>query len=328
MKVLFIFREPRASGYSIEGIFNGVISELKDLIEIETFYVDPAKSRWQNIREVSKVKADIYHVTGDCNYMTYLLPKDKTILTVHDVGHYEKTLTGIKKAIYGLIWWRIPLAITKNITAISEFTADKLVKFFQVDRGKVTVIHDPVGSIFEGAPAKSINITPKILQVGSSVNKNLERLIEAVKGLDVQLLLLNQLSNDWKEKLAENKINYIQYRGLSDEKVLALYKETDIVFFASTYEGFGLPIIEAQTVGRPVITSNISSMPEVAGDGAILVNPYSVEEIRKAIKLLISSEIDRRELVERGKENIKRFNLKSIAIKYLNLYQKTCTKKY
>lgn len=326
MKVLFIFREPRASGYSIEGIFNGVISELKDLIEIETFYVDPAKSRWQNIREVSKVKADIYHVTGDCNYMTYLLPKDKTILTVHDVGHYEKTLTGIKKVIYGLIWWRIPLAITKNITAISEFTADKLVKFFQVDRGKITVIYDPVGSIFECAPAKSINIPPKILQVGSSVNKNLERLIEAVKGLDVQLLLLNKLSNHWKEKLAENKINYIQYQGLSDEKVLALYKETDIVFFASTYEGFGLPIIEAQTVGRPVITSNISSMPEVAGDGAILVNPYSVEEIREAIKSLIDSEIDRRELVKRGKENVKKFNLKKIAMDYFELYKKIAKK--
>lgn len=326
MKVLFIFREPRASGYSIEGIFNGVISELKDLIEIETFYVDPAKSRWQNIREVSKVKADIYHVTGDCNYMTYLLPKDKTILTVHDVGHYEKTLTGIKKAIYGLIWWRIPLAITKNITAISEFTADKLVKFFQVDRGKITVIYDPVGSIFECAPAKSINIPPKILQVGSSVNKNLERLIEAVKGLDVQLLLLNKLSNHWKEKLVENKINYIQYQGLSDEKVLALYKETDIVFFASTYEGFGLPIIEAQTVGRPVITSNISSMPEVAGDGAILVNPYSVEDIRAAIKSLIDSEIDRRELVKRGTENVKKFNLKKIAMDYFELYKKIAKK--
>lgn len=326
MKVLFIFREPRASGYSIEGIFNGVISELKDLIEIETFYVDPARSRWQNIRAVSKVKADIYHVTGDCNYMTYLLPKDKTILTVHDVGHYEKTLTGIKKAIYGLIWWRIPLAITKNITAISEFTADKLVKFFQVDRRKVTVIYDPVGSIFEYAPANSICKTPKILQVGSSINKNLERLIEAVKGLDVQLLLLNKLSNDWKEKLAENKINYIQYQGLSDEKVLALYKETDIVFFASTYEGFGLPIIEAQTVGRPVITSNISSMPEVAGDGAILVNPYSVEEIREAIKSLIDSEIDRRELVKQGKENVKKFNLKKIAMDYFELYKKIAKK--
>ena len=100
----------------------------------------------------------------------------------------------------------------------------------------------------------------------------------------------------------------------------------DILAFVSTYEGFGLPIIEAQAIGRVVITSNLASMPEVAGKGALFVNPFSVEEIREGIVSLIENEHDRATLIKRGLENVKRFDKEKIANQYQEIYDEFLSK--
>ena len=105
------------------------------------------------------------------------------------------------------------------------------------------------------------------------------------------------------------------------------YKNADIISFISTYEGFGLPILEAQSIGRPVITSNISSMPEVAGDGALFADPYDVASIRKGILNLINNETLREDLILKGLNNILRFQPKLIAEQYAELYRNIARKK-
>ena len=94
-----------------------------------------------------------------------------------------------------------------------------------------------------------------------------------------------------------------------------------MVVFVSTYEGFGLPILEGNAVGRPVITSNISSMPEVAGDAACLVNPFDEAEIRNGVLKVIKESSYRQELVAKGLINVKRFRPEEIAKQYAELYK-------
>ena len=103
--------------------------------------------------------------------------------------------------------------------------------------------------------------------------------------------------------------------------MIQAYCDSDVVVFASTYEGFGLPILEANATGRPVITSRFLSMPEVAGPAACLVDPYEVTSIRNALLQLFSNAEYRRHLVAAGFENAKRFSPSIIASHYAQAYE-------
>ena len=121
-------------------------------------------------------------------------------------------------------------------------------------------------------------------------------------------------------KMKSCKISYEYYESVSNIELKKLYALSDLVLFVSTYEGFGLPIVEAQAVGRAVITSNVTSMPEIAGKGALLVDPFSVDEIRTGVKKILKDEQYRAKLIKLGQENVKRFNPRDIGEEYLKVY--------
>jgi glycosyltransferase involved in cell wall biosynthesis len=116
--------------------------------------------------------------------------------------------------------------------------------------------------------------------------------------------------NEIKEKVfsSEYKSDIILTGYISDEDKYYLLKNADIFLFPTFYEGFGLPVLEAQSVGTAVITSNISSMPEVSGDSAVLVDPKDVNAIAEAVRKLISDESYKNDITEKGLENVKRFS--------------------
>ena len=104
--------------------------------------------------------------------------------------------------------------------------------------------------------------------------------------------------------------------------MLAQYQSCDLVSFISTFEGFGMPIIEANSVERVVLTSNISSMPEVAGEAALLVDPFDIAAIRNGIQRIINDGQLREQLIQAGRKNKLRFQSGTIAQQYYNLYKK------
>ena len=117
-----------------------------------------------------------------------------------------------------------------------------------------------------------------------------------------------------------DNIVYENKCGLSDEEIINEYKNCDIVSFCSIFEGFGMPIIEANAVGRPVITSNISPMKEVAGGSALLVDPYNVDDIRSKMMCLLTDEKVRLRCIELGYENAKKYSQSNIVNQYLHIY--------
>jgi glycosyltransferase involved in cell wall biosynthesis len=322
LDVTYYFREKRQFGYSIEGIFYLMRDCLRGKVRISEFHLDPARSRMQNIMTARTVSGSINHITGDVYYLAIGFKGRNTILTIHDLGHYHNLKSNrIKFFLYHFFWLYFPLRKARVITVVSEYTGKQLVESFPFVQKKLRLVYNPVKPVFEFVPKQALNKPPVILQIGSGPHKNLVNLIKACFALKIHINIIASVDSEASELLNSGGISYTQLQNLSEEELFEQYKQCDILFFASFTEGFGMPIIEAQTVGRPVITSNFGAMEEVAGDSALLVNPNSVTEIREAIIKLTSDHDLYRQLVEKGIENVKKYNRFKISADYLDIYK-------
>lgn len=280
------------------------------------------RSLCANIIWAFQKSADIYHVTGDIHYIVVALLFRNTVLTIHDV-RFVKEARGIKRFILWLLWLKLPCRVATRITTISSFTKDELLSLCRVPEEKIVVIPDCVSEEFSEIPKSQPSAKPIILHVGTTENKNLDRLLDACESLDIELWILGKLSDGQITVLKERGLSYKEFFNLKREEVVRLYVECDIVSFVSLYEGFGLPILEGQAVGRPVLTSNIPPMTDVAANGALFVNPLDVHEIRNALRSLLTDPKLRADLVQKGLQNVARFTPSVVAEKYLRLYEDT-----
>jgi glycosyltransferase involved in cell wall biosynthesis len=142
-----------------------------------------------------------------------------------------------------------------------------------------------------------------------------------LRDIKCKLEIIGRLTNENLNLLRQNNIDYVNSYDLNENEMLTKYREADLVTFVSTYEGFGMPILEANAVGRPVITGNVFSMPEVAGKAACLVDPHNVLEIRNGILRIINDKKYRERLVLNGFINVKRFETSVVAEKYAKIYR-------
>jgi glycosyltransferase involved in cell wall biosynthesis len=166
----------------------------------------------------------------------------------------------------------------------------------------------------------------QVLQVGTGWNKNLERVAAAASGLPVRLRIIGPLRERQRSLLRSLDLSWTSVQQLSGEEIIMEYRESDLLVFASTYEGFGLPIVEAQAIGLPVITSKMAPMTEVAGDAALFVDPYEEKEIRAALEQLLRSPDLARRLSEQGRRNAERFDAQIVADRYTDVYTRICGK--
>lgn len=322
MKVVLVYRKQKKGAYSIESLFNVIGERLAKHIEIIKYEVGNRSQTLLDAWRLRQLGADIYHVTGDVNYMVYFLPYKKTILTVHDIGHYLFGLSGIKRWLYKWFWLILPIRCARYVTAVSKETHDNMVKHLDIKDKKITVIENCHGTIFKPVVKTFTKECPVILQVGTQPYKNVPRLIEALSGLRCHLVLIGKLDDLIKKKLGHYKISYENHVNLGNEEVYKKYLECDFVSFISLGEGFGVPIIEAQAVGRPLITASLSPMCDVAGKGACLVDPFNVQQISEGIQKIIDDSAYRKELIENGYNNITRYTPETISNKYLELYKR------
>jgi glycosyltransferase involved in cell wall biosynthesis len=220
------------------------------------------------------------------------------------------------------LWYKLPIRWAETITVISSATLEELLGYIPEAKGKVKVIMNCIPSEYQPFPRTLNAQKPIILQIGTNPNKNIERVAEALQGVSCHWRIIGCLTPEQRRSIESHSIEFSNVYDLSDEQMLREYHECDALVFVSTYEGFGMPIVEAQAVGRPVVTSNLSSMPEVAGEAAVLVDPLDISSIRTAILKVISDSEYREQIVQRGFENVKRFRPESIALEYFSIYQK------
>ena len=283
----------------------------------------PSRGIWArlvNILEAPSHQGDVNHITGDVHFLSYLLNKKRTLLTIHDCVNLER-LSGLRRKLFFLLWYWLPEKRVALISVVSHATKAELLRYLKCDPAKIRVIHDPIFAAFQPCPKPFEVHKPTILQVGTGHNKNLLRVAGALHGISCHLRIIGNLSDEQVAALHNNEIEHSWVVGISDEQVIKEYRDCDMVILASTYEGFGLPIVEAQATGRPVATSNLLSMPEVGGGAACLVDPFDVLSIREGILKIINDPAYRDELVQRGLENVERFRPDRIAAQYLEIYK-------
>jgi len=324
VKVTQYLRKPGKQAHSIERLYEDVRAHMPSDIQVKPvqnrFVSQGLLTRMYDIIRASRLQGDVNHVTGDIHYVTYLLNKKRTILTIHDFVTLER-LHGLKRWLFWFLWYWLPEKRCAAITVVSDSTRNQVFRHLKCDPNKVQVIYNNVSEEFQPAPKPFNAESPRILQVGTNPNKNIPRVAQALAGLPCTLVIIGRLTGEQTEFLKDLNIAYENHINLSRQALLAQYLQCDMLVFASTYEGFGLPIIEANAVGRPVVTSNCWSMPEVANNAACLVDPLNPSSIRQGIRKIIEDADYREDLIRKGFENVKRFRVESIAEQYAQLYR-------
>lgn len=317
-------RKPGERNFSIERLFRDVRAALPADIDCDVhtapFLSRGVLPRLRSIRAARRNQRGVNHITGDVHFLALGLDPARTILSVMDCGPLHR-LRGWRRAVLKFFWFTWPLSRVRMVTTISEATRQELIELTGVSPAKVKVVHCCVSPEFTWRPAEFNVQRPRVLLLGTAPNKNLERMAAALAGLPCLVELIGKPSAAQAAAFAQNDIELQAHGDVSDADILAAYIRCDLVLFASTHEGFGLPIVEGQAIGRPVVTSNCSSMAEVAADSACLVDPWAIDSIRAGVLRVVRDSGYREELLCRGRKNVARFSAGHIAENYAALYR-------
>ncbi len=290
-------------------------------------------------KDVGSEGADIFF--SPSSYITpALMPKTvKTILTVHDLVAFLFPNTHNKKAtLIEKITLKRALKKSAHVVTVSQNTKKDLLKKFKYDSDKISIVPCAGSEEFKplekeklGDFIEKTNLPPKFfLAVGTiEPRKNYPGLIKAFAELnkiypDVHLIVVGQKGWGYEEFFNLIRKNYLNKKVhtlgyLSNESLMKLYSLSQALVFPSFYEGFGIPPLEAMRCGCPVIASDKSSVPEVVGDSAILINPENPKEITAAmVKILTDSNL-RKGFSEKGLEQAKKFSWRTSAEKLLEI---------
>ncbi len=265
-----------------------------------------------------------------------------TVVSVMDLSYLHFPELFNKSDLYQLInWTKYSVKKAKAVITISNSSRFDIIKAYDLPEAKVHVIYPGIKDIIDLEPhiypmnelSTKYQITDEyILFVGTlQPRKNIKRLIEAFSKLisepkhkNMQLIIVGKKGWQYEDILAApdefnipTQVKFLDY--VHDEDLPQLYKNAICYVLPSLYEGFGLPILEAMQYDCPVITSNISSMPEAGGDAALYVNPTDTDDIMKKMKKLVESKELRKELIKKGRAQVNKFSWEKAAKEVLTI---------
>ena len=264
-------------------------------------------------------QGDVNHILGDINYISIFMTKNKTINTFLDCRLLD-CFVRAKKFIYKLIWFELPIKNSRIITFISKFTKLQIEKKlnFKVKNSEVIPVPLTDNLLFRVNNNKIKNI----LIIGTSKHKNVKNMIIGIKDLDVNLTIIGELDHKIKLFCKSNKIYYKNLIDIGKNKMKKILAQNDILLMVSKYEGFGMPIIEAQASGLVVITSDVEPMKSVVGKDGLIVNYNNPIEITKKIQKLLKDKDYFLKILKKGKDNSKKYDYKIINDYYHKLYNR------
>jgi len=327
LEITFVFRKRTTATFSIEKLFDvlsahlrsvGVIVRVIEVPFVSSGIISVLRNAWFVRRQT---KTPLIHITGDVHYAALLCRNARTIVTIHDCVVLQRG-TGLKRFVLWALWFWLPIRAASAMTVISDQTKRELLDTTWTPESRISVIPNFVDPRFAFSERPFAAGRPSILHIGTTPNKNLPRVVQALRGIPCVLVIVGILSPDIARDLDTNFIQYENHVDIDDDSIGSLYRDADIISFPSTYEGFGLPILEGQASGRPILTSAVEPMCSVAGaGGALVVDPYSVEQIRAGFLAIMHDDVLRSQLVAAGRQNCAKYSLERIAARYLSLYQ-------
>lgn len=275
---------------------------------------------------------DINHILDhSISHLIGSLDAKKTIITCHDLMGLEfpASTPFWKRRIF---WGNIIKNMSKarKVIADSQHTRDDIFRHFSYKSNDVTIVYPGIRTNFGRIEKDKIEERfkfrkPAILHVGhNNFYKNFEGLIKAIVLLNKEVILVKvgSVSKRQFRMLKDLKIDFAQFADLSEGELVQIYNAVDLLVYPSFHEGFGLPVLEAMACGCPVVCSNVSSLPEVAGEASVMVAPDDVSGIAKAIEKVLQSQYLKRELIEKGLRQARKFSWERTALETAEVYKK------
>jgi glycosyltransferase involved in cell wall biosynthesis len=289
---------------------------------------------------LSREQVDVYHSP---HYVLPPLVRCPSVVTIHDCIHLRFPQYLPNRLAYGyaktFMWWAAHRSA--RVITVSEASKTDILHYFDIPEQKVSVIHNGLDERLRVPPPDAdiqrvrerFQLEEQFVLYAGNVkpHKNVERLIDAFHVLHTngfpQLKLLIIGSDISKYAMLRRAIHtydlhkYVRFLGfVSDDTLAALYRLATVFVFPSLYEGFGFPPLEAMAAGTPVIASNLSSLPEVLGDAALLVDPYDANAIAEAIRRVLVVDDLRRELGRRGLAKVQAYSWEEAARQVRRIY--------
>lgn len=296
------------------------------------------KAIWRNFKLSNELRQ---HQIGLFHGLSNELPRGihktgiPSLVTIHDLIfiRYPRFYKFFDRRIFHAKVSYACKAATK-IIAISEQTKADLIEFKNADPDKIEVIHQAISPVFfEKADTEKIRSKynlPKqfVLSVGTiEERKNQLSILKAMqlKSIDLPLVMIGNPTsycNDIHKYVAAKNLQkkVIFLNNIPEKDLAAIYQIADLSVYISVFEGFGLPVIESMACGCPVITSNVSCLPETAGDAALLCSPENLEELAEHIYRTTTDSGFRNDLIAKGKKRAEEFQAKNYAERLISLY--------